>query len=101
MADPLHTWTPVIAPSGMTFYTGSAFPDWRGDLFVGGLKATALVRLELDGTRVAYEERLLEDLGKRIRDVVQGPDGSLYLLPDEDNGEVLRVAPGDQTAEGG
>ena len=101
MADPLHTWTPVIAPSGMTFYTGSAFPDWRGDLFVGGLKATALVRLELDGTRVAYEERLLEDLGKRIRDVVQGPDGSLYLLTDEDNGEVLRVAPGDQTAEGG
>ena len=101
MADPLHTWTPVIAPSGMTFYTGSAFPDWRGDLFVGGLKATALVRLELDGTRVAHEERLLEDLGKRIRDVVQGPDGSLYLLTDEDNGEVLRVAPGDQTAEGG
>jgi glucose/arabinose dehydrogenase len=101
MADPLHTWSPVIAPSGMAFYTGSAFPDWRGDLFVGGLKATALVRLELDGTRVAYEERLLEDLGKRIRDVVQGADGSLYLLTDEDNGEVLRVAPGDQTAEGG
>jgi glucose/arabinose dehydrogenase len=101
MADPLHTWTPVIAPSGMAFYTGSAFPDWRGDLFVGGLKPTALVRLELDGARVAHEERLLEDLGKRIRDVAQGADGSLYLLTDEENGEVLRVAPGDQTAEGG
>jgi aldose sugar dehydrogenase len=101
MVDPIHTWTPVIAPSGMIFYTGQAFPGWRGDLFVGGLKSTALVRLELDGTRVAHEERLLEDLGKRIRDVVQGPDGALYLLTDEDNGEVLRISPADQTAEGG
>ena len=101
MEDPLHTWTPVIAPSGMMFYGGSAFPDWRGDLFVGGLKSAALVRLELDGRRVANEERLLEDLGKRIRDVVEGPDGALYLLTDEDNGEILRVSPGEQTAEGG
>jgi glucose/arabinose dehydrogenase len=101
MEDPLHTWTPVIAPSGMIFYSGSAFPDWRGDLFVGGLKSTALVRLELDGRRVANEERLLEDLGKRIRDVVEGPDGALYLLTDEDNGEILRVSPGEQTAQGG
>ena len=83
MADPLHTWTPVIAPSGMIFYSGSAFPDWHGDLFVGGLKSTALVRLELDGRRIANEERLLEDLGKRIRDVVHGPEGALYLLTDE------------------
>jgi glucose/arabinose dehydrogenase len=101
MVDPLYTWTPVIAPSGMIFYSGSAFPDWRGDLFVGGLRSTALVRLELDGNRVANEERLLEDLGKRIRDVVEGPDGVLYLLTDEENGEVLRISPAEQSAEGG
>jgi glucose/arabinose dehydrogenase len=101
MVDPLYTWTPVIAPSGMIFYSGSAFPDWRGDLFVGGLRSTALVRLELDGSRVANEERLLEDLGKRIRDVVEGPDGVLYLLTDEENGEVLRISPAEQSAEGG
>jgi glucose/arabinose dehydrogenase len=101
MVDPIHTWTPVIAPSGMAFYTGSAFPDWRGDLFVGGLRSTALVRLELDGTRVANEERLLQDLGRRIRDVMQGPDGALYLLTDEENGELLRLSPAEQSAEGG
>ena len=101
MVDPLYTWTPVIAPSGMIFYSGSAFPDWRGDLFVGGLRSTALVRLELDGSRVTNEERLLEDLGKRIRDVVEGPDGVLYLLTDEENGEVLRISPAEQSAEGG
>jgi glucose/arabinose dehydrogenase len=99
--DPLQTWTPVIAPSGMAFYRGSAFPHWRGDLFVGGLKSTALIRLELDGRRIAQEERLLQDLGKRIRDVVEGPDGALYLLTDEDTGEIIRVSPSEQTAEGG
>jgi glucose/arabinose dehydrogenase len=91
MADPIYTWTPVIAPSGMTFYTGEQFPDWRGDLFVGGLASTALVRLELDGQSVTGEERIIDDLGLRIRDVVEGPDGALYLLTDEDNGEVLRI----------
>jgi glucose/arabinose dehydrogenase len=101
MVDPLYTWTPVIAPSGMIFYTGAAFPEWRGDLFVGGLRATSLVRLELDGGRIAHEERLLEDLDKRIRDVTQGPDGTLYILTDEDNGEVLRLSPAEQSAEGG
>ncbi len=101
MVDPLYQWTPVIAPSGMTFYTGDAFPDWRGDLFVGGLKARALVHLELDGDRVIAEERLLEDLGLRIREVVQGPDGALYLLTDEEDGEILRVGPSGEAAEGG
>jgi aldose sugar dehydrogenase len=101
MVNPIYTWTPVIAPSGMVFYTGSAFSEWRGDLFVGGLRATSLVRLELDGEGIAHEERLLEDLGKRIRDVVQGPDGALYLLTDEANGEVLKVSPAEQSAEGG
>jgi aldose sugar dehydrogenase len=95
MVDPIWTWTPVIAPSGMTFYGGDAVPEWQGDLFVGGLRATALVRLELDGNSVTGEERLLESLGLRIRDVVEGPDGALYLVTDEANGEVLRVGPTD------
>jgi len=95
MVDAIWTWTPVIAPSGMTFYEGDGFPEWQGDLFVGGLAATALVRLELDGDSVTREERLLESLGLRIRDVVEGPDGALYLVTDEGNGEVLRVTPGD------
>jgi glucose/arabinose dehydrogenase len=91
--DPIYQWTPVIAPSGMTFYSGSILPEWGGDLFVGGLGSTALVRLELDGPEVTHEERILDDLGLRIRDVVEGPGGALYLLTDEDNGEVLRLTP--------
>ena len=91
--DAIYQWTPVIAPSGMAFYQGDAFPEWKGDLFVGGLAATALVRLELDGSRVTKEERMLEDAGLRIRDVVEGPGGALYLLTDEDNGEILRITP--------
>lgn len=93
--DPIYQWTPVIAPSGMTFYTGDAFPEWQGDLFVGGLASTALVRLELDGDSVVHEERILDDAGRRIRDVVQGPDGALYLLIDADDGEVLRIGGAD------
>ena len=93
MVDPIYQWTPVIAPSGMMFYSGEAFPEWQGDLFVGGLASTALVRLELDGESVTREERLLEDLGLRIRDVAEGPDGSIYVATDEDNGEILRIAP--------
>lgn len=101
MVDPLHQWTPVIAPSGMIFYTGEAFAEWRGNLFVGGLKTNALVRLELDGERVVKEERLLFSLKKRIRDVVQGPEGAIYLLTDEDNGEILRLSSPGQAALGG
>lgn len=93
MADAIYTWTPVIAPSGMIFYGGDAFPDWQGNLFVGGLGSTALVRLTLDGDSVTDEERLLEDLGQRIRDVAEGPDGAIYVITDEDDGEILRVAP--------
>ena len=91
--DPIYQWTPVIAPSGMAFYTGDAFPAWRGDLFVGGLRSRALVRLALDGTEVVHEERILDDAGRRIRDVVEGPGGALYLLTDARNGEVLRITP--------
>ncbi len=93
MRDSIYHWTPVIAPSGMIFYGGGAFPDWQGDLFVGGLKSTALVRLELDGDKVVSEERLLEDLSLRIRDVAEGPDGAIYVITDEDDGEILRIAP--------
>lgn len=87
---PRWQWTPSIAPSGMSFYTGKRFPAWQGNLFVGALKYQLLVRLELDGERVVHEERL--PLGKRIRDVRQGPDGHLWLL-DESDGRVLRLEP--------
>jgi aldose sugar dehydrogenase len=93
MEQPIHQWTPVIAPSGMIFYTGDAFPEWKGDLFVGGLKTTSLVRIELEGNRYVGEERLLTDLGWRIRDVTQAPDGAIYVITDEDNGRILRLAP--------
>jgi aldose sugar dehydrogenase len=93
MEQPLYYWDPSIAPSGMAFYTGSAFPAWRGNLFVGALGFELLVRLELDGKKVLHEERLLEDLGERIRDVRQGPDGLLYLLTDETDGRILRLSP--------
>jgi glucose/arabinose dehydrogenase len=93
LEQPAYYWDPSIAPSGMTFYTGDKFPAWKGSLFVGTLKFQLLVRLEVDGTRVVKEERLLEDMGERIRDVVQGPDGYLYLLTDEDDGRILRLEP--------
>lgn len=96
--EPIYQWTPVIAPSGMAFYSGDAFPEWQGDLFVGGLKVTSLVRLELDGHSVTHEERMLQDLGLRIRDVVEGPEGALYLLTDEDNGQVLKISPTEEDA---
>ena len=93
MEQPVYYWDPVIAPSGAVFYTGSAFPEWRGDLFVGSLKPGGLVRLRLDGDRVALEERYLDALGERIRDVRQGPDGLLYLLTDEPRGRIFRLEP--------
>jgi glucose/arabinose dehydrogenase len=93
MEQPIHHWTPSIAPSGMAFYTGDAFPGWRGNLFVGALVLTHLNRLELDGENIVKEERLIADLGHRIRDVRQGPDGALWLLTDATDGKVLRLAP--------
>lgn len=91
--QPVYYWDPVIAPSGMEFYTGAAFPEWKGNLFVGGLASQRLVRLVMKDGRVAGEEHLLTDRGSRIRDVRQGPDGFLYVVTDESNGELLRIAP--------
>ena len=92
LTDAIHQWTPVISPSGMVFYDGDLFAAWHGSVLIGGLSSEALIRLTLDGERVADEERL--DFGVRIRDVEQAPDGSVYLLTDERNGDVLRLTPG-------
>lgn len=91
--QPIYYWDPSIAPSGMAFYTGSIFPKWQGNLFIGALKYRMLVRLELDGERVVNEERLIKDFDERIRDVRQGPDGYIYLLTDNDPGQILRLEP--------
>ncbi len=91
--EPLYHWNPSIAPSGMIFYTGAAFPEWKGDVFVGGLKCMCLVRLDIKDGKVIKEERLLTDMKRRIRDVRQGPDGAIYLLTDSDDGHVLKVEP--------
>jgi len=93
MDDPVWHWTPSIAPSGMTFYTGDLFKGWQGSLINGALKFQLLSRLTLDGDRVVKEERLLQGLRERIRDVRQGPDGALYLLTDNSAGRILRLAP--------
>jgi glucose/arabinose dehydrogenase len=90
---PLLQWTPSIAPSGMAFLASDRYPGWRGNLFVGSLKFRMLVRLELDGARVVRETRLLEDFSERIRDVRQGPDGLLYLVTDDSDGQVVRLDP--------
>ena len=92
--QPVYYWDPVIAPSGLEWYTGDAFPEWQGSLFVGGLRSARLVRLEIENARVTGEEHLLEDRGRRIRDVREGPDGFLYVVTDEDEGELWQIAPG-------
>jgi len=92
MEQPVYYWDPVIAPSGMTFYSGDSIPGWKGSLLVGSL-AGALVRLELRDGRVVLEERYLGELRERIRDVVEGPDGFVYLVTDNPRGRILRVRP--------
>jgi aldose sugar dehydrogenase len=93
MMQPLYYWVPSIAPSGMAFYTGERFPQWKGNLFVGALRDQMLVRLELEGEKVVREERLLKGVLGRIRDVRNGPDGYLYLLTDENAGVLARLEP--------
>jgi glucose/arabinose dehydrogenase len=91
--QPVYYWDPVIAPSGAQFYTGDAFPAWRGSLFIGALRQQRLVRLTLEGSRVTGEEHLLADRGKRLRDVRQGPDGALYIVTDHTDGELWKIVP--------
>jgi glucose/arabinose dehydrogenase len=95
MEQPAHFWVPSIATSGLMIYTGARFPEWRGDVFVGGMQGEQLARLELDGTRVVNEETLVRGMG-RIRDVRQGPDGFIYLAIDHRGGDptaIVRLEP--------
>lgn len=93
LEQPLHYWDPSISPSGLDFYEGSLFPEWEGDLLLGGLSGTVLVRLDMDGDAVVDEERLFDGVLGRIRDVKAGPDGAIYLITDAGNGRLIRVAP--------
>jgi len=88
--QPIYYWFPSIAPSGMMFYTGNLFPEWKGNLFVGAMAGQHLVRLVLNGERVIAEEKLLTDLKQRIREVRQGPDGAVYALAGSD---LIRLTP--------
>jgi len=92
VTDPILTWTPVIAPSGMIFYDGEMFPEWQGDIFVGGLASTALVHVNVEGETAEEAGRLLEDLDMRIRDVAQGPEGAIYVITDDPNGQMLKIS---------
>ncbi|MFC5270246.1 PQQ-dependent sugar dehydrogenase [Adhaeribacter terreus] len=90
---PVYYWDPVIAPSGAQFYSGKAFPEWKGNLFVGALRDQKLVRLKIENNKVVGEEHLLTERSQRIRDVKEGPDGALYLVTDETKGELLKIVP--------
>ena len=93
LEQPVYYWDPVIGPSGMAFYEAGLFPAWKGSVFIGGLATKDLVRLVLKDGKVVGEERLLKERGERIRDVVVGPEGALYLVTDADQGKVLKVVP--------
>ncbi len=93
LEQPAFYWDPSVAPSGMAFYTGDKFPAWRGSILVGALAGKLVSRLETSGNKVTGEERMLQNLGERIRDVRQGPDGFIYLLTDSSQGRILRMKP--------
>jgi glucose/arabinose dehydrogenase len=93
MEQPVYYWDPVIAPSGATFYTADRFPDWKGDLLVGSLQPGRLVRLKLANGKVTREDRYVIAPGERVRDVVQGPDGLVYVLTDHPQGRIVRLEP--------
>jgi aldose sugar dehydrogenase len=90
--QPVYYWDPVIAPGGATFYQGAMFPGWDGNLLVAGLKEKHIARLVIQNDRVIGEERLLTDLGERIRDVAVGADGAVWAITDEQNGKLVRLA---------
>lgn len=87
--DAVIKWTPTISPSGMIFYTGNMYPEWENSALIGGLTSTGLVRVKVNGQEAQEVERI--PLGARIRDVEQAPDGSIYVLTDEDNGKILKL----------
>lgn len=91
MVDPLVVWTPVTAASGLAFYTGSKFPGWKGDLFSGGLVTQDVRRIDLEDNKVVKQEGI--PIGRRVREVVQGPDELLYVLTDHPDGELIRIEP--------
>ena len=95
MAQPVHYWVPSISPSGLMIYDADRFPAWQGSFFAGALSGELVVRLEVAGGKVVVEERMLEDLEERFRDVRQGPDGLIYLLTDHPEGMLLRLEPAD------
>ena len=91
MLQPIYYWTPSIAPSGMTFYNGNDFPEWKGSLFIGALKEQSLIRLEIKDNQVVYEEKLLQNEFGRIRDVATRPNGSIFFITDEANGKLFQI----------
>jgi glucose/arabinose dehydrogenase len=93
MEQPQYYWDPVIGPSGMIFHSGKGAPEFKGNIFVGGLRVQSLVRLVMNGDRVVGEQRLLTDRKERIRDVIEGPAGEMYLLTDAVDGKLLKVTP--------
>ncbi len=100
MQDPLVVWMSAIAPSGLALYTGKRFPQWRGDLFVGGLRSQDIRRIDLDASGRVRGQSALR-IGQRVRDVRQGPDGLLYVLTDESNGSLIRLEPVDDVQSPG
>ena len=93
LEQPVYYWDPVISPGALLVYSGSLFPEWKGNVLIAGLSSQAIIRLELENDRVAGEERLLADRHERMREVVQGPDGAVYVLTD-DSGKLLKITPG-------
>jgi len=94
MEQPIHYWVPSIAPSGMAFYHGEQFPDWKGDLFIGALVDKEVRRLSLKGTEIIKEESVFEEVGQRVRDIRVFQDGYIYLLTDsDDEGRLIRIKP--------
>lgn len=94
LEQPIYYWDPVISPGALTIYSGKLFPEWKGNFLIAGLSSQALVRLALENDRVVGEERLLTKRGERVREVVEGPDGALYLLTDgADDAKLLKLTP--------